>query len=265
MKLYERDYLKLTEEEEQQEKTITDEHTTYLGTHKIYNSKMYRKFPKAIRHFQSLFPNNFLDIVDLKDSGTLKSLNQGYLSVIEDNKSIESDIQRFIKEQKAYHIVGAMLKGYHFGHHSAYLFPEFQLGNSYQVDYLLVGNASGGHQFILVEFENPYGKIIIRDGEFGDVIRKGINQVNDWKMWIEANYTSFVESFQKETFKELSKEFYKLDTSRIHYIVVAGRRKNFTEKTYNLKRRLMKEQNISLLHYDNLYDLSERIIGEDTY
>ncbi len=28
---------------------------------------MYRKFLKAIRHYNSLFPNNYLDVVELKD------------------------------------------------------------------------------------------------------------------------------------------------------------------------------------------------------
>ena len=82
---------------------------------------------------------------------------------------------------------------------------------------------------------------------------------------MEANYSSFVETFEKATNKQLPKEFYKLDTSRIHYAVVAGRRKDFTEKTYILKRRLENEKGIHLFHYDNLYDFATRIIGEPSY
>jgi len=265
MRLYERDYSFITQKEQEQELKITDEHTSYLGKHKVYNSGMYRKFPKAIRHFKSLFPNNFLDITDLKDVEDLHSKNNSFKELIENSKSIETDIKNHIMDNKSFHILGSMLKEYHFGHHGAYLFPEFQLGNSFQVDYVLVGNSSGGYQFLLVEFENPYGRITIGSGEFGQEIRKGSKQIDDWKIWIEANYSSFIETFQKETDKNLPKEFYKLDTTRIHYALVAGRRNNFTEKTYNLKRRLMREQSIKLLHYDNLYDLAERIIGEATY
>lgn len=133
------------------------------------------------------------------------------------------------------------------------------------MDYLLVGDASDGHQFLLIELENPYGRVTLGDGSFGEVIRKGISQINDWKEWIEANYSSFIEAFQKETNRELPREFYKLDTSRIHYSVVAGRRNDYAEKTYNLRRRLNKDQNINLLHFDNLYDFAERIIGQPTY
>lgn len=266
MKLYDRDYTSITELEQEQEISITNEHTTYLkGGMKIYNSGMFRKFPKAIRHFRSIFPNNYLDVVDLDNDEDLKAKNERYKALIDNPKTIETDILNHLKITQSFHILGSILKEYHFGHHGAYLFPEFKLGNTYEVDYLLLGDSSGGYQFLLVELENPYGRITIGDGEFGDVIRKGIKQIVDWKIWMEANYSSFIESFEKETTQQLPKEFYKLDSSRINYCVVAGRRNNFTEKTYSLKRRLEKEQGINLLHYDNLFDLAERIIGEATY
>lgn len=265
MRLYERDYSVITEEEQEQEISITNEHTTYLGKTKVYNSGMYRKFPKAVRHFHSLFPNNFLDVVDLSNNEELHRKNDDYKAIIEDKDCIETDILRYIKDSKSYHIIGSILKMYRFGHHDAYLFPEFQLGNSYKADYLLVGKASGGYEFVFVELENPYGRITVEDGDFGDVIRKGIRQINDWKSWIEANYNSISETFQKDIDKGLPKEFYKYDSSRIHYVVVAGRRDDYTGKTYTLNRRLLKEQDINLLHYDNVYDLGVRIIGEATY
>lgn len=265
IKLFDRDYQKITEEEKKLENEIRDTYTTQLGDVKIYNSEMFREFPRAVRHHNSLFPNNYLDIEELKDEVNLKKMNQRFLGIIEDEKSIESNILRFIKENKAYHIIGSIFKGYNFGHHDAYLFREFQFGNSYQADYLLVGKSSDGYHFILIELENPYGGITLVDGEFGVVIRKGLNQVKDWKIWIEENYSTILESFQKETSSQLPKEFYKLDTSRIHYVVVAGRRIHYKEKTYNLKRRLLKEESIRLLHYENLYDSSERIIGQLSY
>ena len=63
------------------------------------------------------------------------------------------------------------------GHHGAYLFPEFPLGTSYKADYLLIGNGSGGHEFIFIELENPKGNITLQNGELGNTFRKGILQV----------------------------------------------------------------------------------------
>lgn len=37
------------------------------------------------------------------------------------------------------------------------------------------------------------------------------------------------------------------------------------DKTYDLRRRMLKEEDIKLLHYHNLYDLSERIVGQESY
>lgn len=52
-----------------------------------------------------------------------------------------------------------MLKGnYNFGHHDAYIIPEFMLGNSYKVDYLLIGKSSRGYEFVFIELEKPYWK-----------------------------------------------------------------------------------------------------------
>lgn len=51
--------------------------------------------------------------------------------------------------------------------------------------------------------------------------------------WIEESYSSLSESFEKET--------------------------------NNLRRRLLREKNIKLLHYNNLYDLSEKVVGRSSY
>lgn len=177
MRLYDRDYTIITELEQQQKIDITNKNTSYLGKMKIYNSSIFREFPKAIRHFQSMFPNNYIDIEELKNTADLQVKNEKFKSLINDKKSIETDILRHIKLTQSYHILGSILKEFHFGHHGAYIFPEFELGPSYRVDYLLVGSGSGGYQFLLIELENLYGHITIGDGEFGDTIRKGLKQI----------------------------------------------------------------------------------------
>ena len=61
------------------------------------------------------------------------------------------------------------------------------------------------------------------------------------------------------------REFFELEKSRIHYVVIAGRRSDYKEKTYELRRRLLKSNNILLLHYDNLFKveaLLESTLGE---
>ncbi|WP_242731704.1 Shedu anti-phage system protein SduA domain-containing protein [Bacillus altitudinis] len=103
-------------------------------------------------------------------------------------------------------------------------------------------------------------------GHLGETFRKGLNQVSDWSSWLEGNYNSIYETFNKykNNLQTLPIEFLKYDSSRIHFAVIAGKRDDFNEKTYEIKRQKLKER-ILLLHYDNLCDMSKNLIGEDTY
>ena len=38
------------------------------------------------------------------------------------------------------------------------------LGDEYRTDYVLIGKASGGYEFVFVEFEKLDGRITIKDG-----------------------------------------------------------------------------------------------------
>ena len=62
----------------------------------------------------------------------------------------------------------------------------------------------------------------------------------------------------------LPTEFLELDKSRMHYVVVAGRRKDFSSKTRLLKRR-QKKNGILLLHYDNLLDNVDLLLQHGGY
>ncbi|SDY99629.1 protein of unknown function [Proteiniborus ethanoligenes] len=268
MRIYDRDYTKLTEDEiNEWEMLKKKEVVKTTGKFNIRKS-MFRKYPKAVRHYLSIFPNNYLDIEDLKNEDMLKTSISNFYDFLSNENIIESDIAKFIKNNKAYFIIGSILKSnYNFGHHDAFIIPEFMLGNSYKVDYLLIGKNSGGYEFVFVELENPYGKITLKDGNLGDTFRKGIKQVFDWDEWLESNYVSLRETFQKykNPNEQLPNEFFSLDKTRIHYAVVAGRRDAFNLKTYKEKRRYVDKHKILLLHYDNLCDSAKSTIGKPTY
>ncbi|WP_051688323.1 Shedu anti-phage system protein SduA domain-containing protein [Desulfofalx alkaliphila] len=268
MKIYSRDYSILTQEELKKWEVLKEkEIVSSLGDDLVIRKNLYREYPVAVRHFISLFPNNHLDIMDLQQATHLKVLTEEFYRIINNPSTTERFILNWISQTKAYFIIASIMKSsYSFGHHDAYIFPEFQLGNSYQVDYLLVGKNSGGYEFVFVELEHPNKNITLANGHLGDAIRKGERQVIDWKYWLEANYTTIYETFNKYKSPErnLPIEFMKYDSTRVHYAVVAGRRNDFNERTYQLKRQ-KKLENILLLHYDNLYDSAKAVIGELTY
>lgn len=248
------------------EKDRIDNESIVVANRLTIRKNCFHKYPKAVRHNMSLFPNNYLDIMELKEEEKLKRQCDGFEELLNKGGITELDIKRYIQHNGYYHIPASIFEGHSFGHHEAVLFKEFQLGTSYKADYLLAGKASGGWQFIFVEFENPYGIVTLKDGNLGDVIRKGLNQIDDWKTYIEAHYPTIQEEFEKHTQKVLPKEFLRYDATRMHFVVVAGRRNDYDNEISRMhQRRIKRERNIRLMHYDNLLDSARRLIGAQTY
>lgn len=266
--LYERDFTQITHEEEREWHSYEErEVVNTLGTQKIRKS-LFREYPRAIRHHIQLFPNHYLDTVELKDDKKLNRYIENFSNMLDREDTMEQNLLNFINHKNAYFIIGSLLNShFYFGHHGAFLFREFPLGTSYKADYLLLGVNSDGYHFVFIELEAPYGHITKKYGEPGAVIRKGMSQVNDWETWVEAYFGNFQEYFEKcknpkQSFPE---EFTKYDRTRFNYVVIAGRRNNFSQKTYKTRRKHHKEQSITLLHYDNLLDSAKRIVNATTY
>lgn len=255
--LYDRDYRVLTTKEELQLQKAHEYVASKKGQLSVAQFfRFHKMMPTAGYYFKSIFPNNYLYIGELENQPRLDLACASLLSLIE-NQSTERDIINLINKRNYYFIIGAILKSsYDFGHHGAYAFKEFELPPNFVVDYLLIGKSSSGYQLVFVELESPNGSIVNSDGTFGNSIRKGLKQIEDWDGWIDANYSHLKLQFQKYlgTGAALPDELATLDKTRIHYTIVAGRRKDFKEKTYRLQRKLKKNNSITLLHYDNLID-----------
>ncbi|WP_181950451.1 Shedu anti-phage system protein SduA domain-containing protein [Shewanella woodyi] len=256
MNLYERDYIEITDEERDIWSNINN--GLYIDKESGIKLCGYSDYPEAVRNHVQLFPNNFLDPIDLskkliENKDKLSRFKQLFDS--EDLK--ERDILNFIRDEKSYFIVGSILKrNFRFGHHGVYLFREFPLGTSFRSDFLIVGLNSEGYHFVFVEFESPFGSITKKNGNIGSSIRKGIEQIDDWDHWIDSNFSTLKEIFlkQKSNDKSLPDEFISLDKTRVNYVVVSGLRKNFSQTTYRQRRKLFDDQSILLLHYGNVIE-----------
>lgn len=270
--LYERDYNILTKDElilyEEIEKFKKDSTTFPLGVIPIsVLNKYHQKKPKAAYHYESLFPNNFLLPRNLENKSYLNKIENEFNTLLQTDIS-ERNILSFVNKNKYYDLIASLFNsGYTFGHHDAYLFKEFELTSTYKVDYLLIGKNSHGYNFLFIELENPTGSITTKDGEFGHTIRKGIKQVTDWNKWLEGNFhtLSLILNKYKNPRIELPNEFRTLNKSRMNYLVMAGRRGDFNENTYDLKRRLFRSEQINLLHYDNLLDCFSNLKSRKNY
>lgn len=270
MKLYNTDFHTISDEDKKVWEQLQEKEIVYHdGKPTSIRKSLYHDYPKSVRHFLSLFPNNFIDATDLtKSSEQLKAILTNFETLLNNSATTERDILNFIRDNNAYFIIGSLLKNnYTFGHHALFLFPEFKMPPNYQADYLLAGKNSDGHHFVFVELENPYGDITLQDGTYGTTIRKGVKQVEDWEIWLEQNFSNLKLVFEGLQNKSvvLPDEFRDFDKTRIHYVVVAGRRKDYTERTYRQRRNNLEQRKLLVIHYDNLIDYASETIGTLTY
>jgi len=270
MKLYKTDFNIISEEDKIAWEELQAKEIVYHdGKPTTIRKSHYHDYPKSARHFISLFPNNFIDAVDLtKSAEQLKVTLSDFETLLNNSETTERNILNFIRDNDAYFIIGSLLKNnYPFGHHALFLFPEFELSPNYKADYLLVGENSDGHHFVFVELENPYNSITVQDGTYGTTIRKGIKQIDDWEIWLEENFSHLRPEFEKalSKTKQLPREFTVFDKTRIHFVVVAGRRNDYSEKTYRQRRSNFEQRKLLVVHYDNLIDHANEKIGTSTY
>ncbi len=265
MKLYERDYIKVppTRQELDHFKEITA--AEIQENKKLGRINLRRLYPEAIRHHDSLFPNNHVELFDFQNQGNMEDINNRFAELIHNPEANERNILQFINHNPAFHIIASVFKYYDFGHHDAYIFPEFDLGSCI-ADYLLIGKNSGGYEFIFVELEHPNGRITLKSGHEGQACRMGTHQIYDWQAEIESHFSSCFATITKFSNKPtLPKEFLEYDSSRFHYAVVAGTREDYNDTTYRDRRNKLQQQNIRMLHYDNLYDKACELVTAQSF
>lgn len=254
--IFNRDYFHLTDDELKKynsaKKYIESKKRKGINPTELY--KYHQMMPEAGYHVDSLFPNNYL-ISNYKKHIDCYSIFNDFREIIRSDDSTERDILNFIRDKESYFILESLFYYYDFGHHDSYLFREFPLPPQYKCDFLLIGKNSGGFEFIFIEFEHPNQDIILKNGSFGESFRKGLKQVEDWDLWIDSSFESLKNVFNlyKNKTLNLPLEFYELDKSRIHFLVVSGKREHFNEKTYRLKRK--SRNSTRIIHYDNVLDV----------
>lgn len=263
--LFERDYTIPSSE-------VLSEYERYRAGIRETNGMIFRNtdpdYSLGFYRYISLFPNHELfQPLDENSQDELYGVASDFQALVGSRDTTERSILNFIRDRRAYFIVASILLDYDFGHHGRYLFREFPLGTSFAADFLIIGRGSGGHRFIFVEFENVYGRITSGDGDLGEVYRKGLTQIGEWQTWLDSNFGQLREYFNrfKGVHEPLPRDLIDYDRSRINFVVVAGRRSDYSERTYRIRRRQINESQIRLYHYDNLIDNTRRAINGNAY
>ena len=195
-------------------------------------------------------PKSFVNLGELRGKNISYDKEAVLFLNVLDNAKKESDVQRYIKNNKKWFIPGSILKNYDFGHHEAYLLSEPALGKEYRADYMLLGRNSIGYHIVLVEFEdvNIDYVLSVRNTE-SESVRNGLTQIQDWKRWMDNNREYFIRS------TGLTDISGNIPSWGIFYCLVVGRRDRVNE-TANLMRgqRIRETPGLKIITYDRLID-----------
>lgn len=93
----------------------------------------------------------------------------------------EQEVQRHLKS-KPYLFRGKCRSG-----HGTWAFPEQSFGGKYFADWLIASGSSGGISWELIELECPQSSPFKKNGHLSDAARKGVEQIQDWRNWIQNN------------------------------------------------------------------------------
>lgn len=199
-------------------------------------------------------PSNF-KVYEINDYHAINCDKEAknFLDIINEAKK-ENDVQRYIKSNQKWFIPLSILKAYDFGHHFSCVVPEFQLGSQYRLDYLLVGKNSLGYQFVFVEFEDVNVDFRIKTANAEtEKVRKGLNQIRDWKRWIDQNRAYF---FASEGIKEFANN---VPSWGFRYCLVVSRRDRMDEISNQLRGEMQSETRVTIMTYDRLVEYVERL------
>ena len=98
--LYKRDYFTLTTDEKAEWESLKQKEIDRKSGLAIRKSS-FLDYPKAVRHNLSLFPNNYLDIMELGDTERLEGLIGCFGQILDSEAITERDILNYIKQNEA--------------------------------------------------------------------------------------------------------------------------------------------------------------------
>lgn len=105
------------------------------------------------------------------------------------------------------------------------------------------------YQFVFVEFEdvNVDYRLKTANSET-DKVRKGLNQIRDWKRWIEQHREYFLGG---EGIREIA---HNVPLWGFRYCLVVGRRNRMDDISNQLRGELQRDAGVTIMSYDRLVD-----------
>ncbi|HUY91263.1 MAG TPA: Shedu anti-phage system protein SduA domain-containing protein [Pirellulales bacterium] len=113
----------------------------------------------------------------------MKSLEKATLKALDSAKG-ERAIADFLKRH--YFLVA---RSFNRGNNFCHCFAEFELGDEYRADFLVLAADSGCWYASFIELESHRAKLYLKDGTPSRTLRTAQRQIEDWKNWCHENET----------------------------------------------------------------------------
>src|SRR3989304_795577 len=151
--------------------------------------------------------------------------------------------------------------------------PEFQVGNEYRADFLILSADSGSWHAVFVELKSHRARQFTKAGIPTKSLSLALRQLDDWERWLDKNDNAFRLSLSRHFEKKRVAAQCSTADSHIraaeeiidprtpitkHYKVLLGRR-SMLSKEENERRAAFLRKNHEILTYDRLLDTATKI------
>ncbi|MGA4859088.1 Shedu anti-phage system protein SduA domain-containing protein [Streptomyces koyangensis] len=200
-----------------------------------------------VRVTQELLHNGNKKLCAVRDHPTA-NLVEEFAEILESAKD-EKPLQKFFTAHPE-------MLAQQLGAGCRWIIPKPQLGGLLEPDFMAARLDSGGLKWVAVELESPSINWLFTqtDGNPTEKLRKGIQQVKDWRHWIENNLSTARNSPRNggSGLVEI--------TPRFDGLVIAGRRSDVREDDQRHRRDIWHTQNIEIHTYDWLLQEARKMV-----
>jgi hypothetical protein len=214
--------------------------------------ELFRKY-RAIRHLESRYPSNLLDVFSLPTDA--KADIDEYESLLMESKE-EKPLQDFFNIKP--YFIASLLCETNFGHHATYAFSQFQIANKYRPDFVLAGKSSQGYGWVFIELQSPNCNLMLKNGMVAQQPREGLHQIKLWQEWFRKHlgYAKSSDGLDMEGLNE----------ARMLYYLVVGSRDKYNEEANDWRdREMATDKSLRIISYDRLINTFKTIIDRRNF
>ena len=183
----------------------------------------------------------------------------------------ERSIQRALEKHPLV-IYRAITEGGH-----GYVVAQFEAGNEYRADFLLISTFSGGFDIHFVELEPPSAKLFQKNGKVTAVLAGALRQIELWKRFerVAAKESYLLQQIDKAaTTRDLLNPQWRGDplicnagfpitheivARNYQYHIIIGRRGDLNPDELSRKANFRQTFDVELITYDRLIESAARV------